>query len=55
VTPYQAAWPSSATTRVNPQTVVLAGYSDNYSGLRDVDLAQTDRTSFIKLGYAWVL
>jgi hypothetical protein len=41
--------------KVNPQTVLLVGYSDNYSGLRDVSLTQTDRTFFLKLGYAWVL
>ena len=41
--------------KVNPQTVVLVGYSDNHSGLRDVSLTQTDRTFFLKLGYAWVL
>ena len=41
--------------KVNPQTVVLAGYSDNHAGLRDVSLTQTDRTFFLKLGYAWVL
>jgi hypothetical protein len=41
--------------KLNPQTVVLVGYSDNYSGLRDLSLTQTDRTFFLKLGYAWVL
>jgi hypothetical protein len=41
--------------KVNPQTVLLVGYSDNYSGLRDLNLTQTDRTFFLKLGYAWVL
>jgi hypothetical protein len=41
--------------KVNPQTVLLVGYSDNYAGLRDVSLTQTDRTFFVKLGYAWVL
>ena len=41
--------------KVNPQTVVLVGYSDNHSGLRDVSLTQTDRTFFLKLGYAWIL
>jgi hypothetical protein len=41
--------------KVNPQTVILAGYSDNHAGLRDVSLTQTDRTFFLKLGYAWVL
>jgi uncharacterized protein DUF5916 len=41
--------------KVNPQTVLLVGYSDNYSGRRDVSLTQADRTFFLKLGYAWVL
>jgi hypothetical protein len=41
--------------KLNPQTVVLVGYSDNHSGLRDLSLTQTDRTFFLKLGYAWVL
>ena len=34
--------------------VVLVGYSDNHSGLREVSLTQTDRTFSLKLGYAWV-
>jgi hypothetical protein len=40
--------------KVNPQTVILAGYSDNHTGLRNVDLTRTDRTFFLKLGYAWL-
>jgi hypothetical protein len=39
---------------VNPQTVLLVGYSDNGSGLEDVALTRTDRTFFLKIGYAWV-
>ena len=39
--------------KLNPQTVVFVGYSDNYLGLTDVDLTQLDRTFFVKLGYAW--
>jgi hypothetical protein len=39
--------------KLNPQTVVFVGYSDNYLGLTDVDLSQLDRTFFVKLGYAW--
>jgi hypothetical protein len=50
--------------KINPQTVLLAGYSDNQLGLPGgdittpfgrTDLTQTDRTFFLKLGYAWVL
>lgn len=40
--------------KINPQTVALIGYSDNYAGFERVDLTQTDRTFFIKLGYAWL-
>jgi hypothetical protein len=43
--------------KVNPQTVVFVGYSDTYLGGRDtttIDLAQTNRTFFMKLGYAWL-
>jgi len=39
--------------KLNPQTVVFLGYSDNYLGLVDVSLTQRDRTFFVKLGYAW--
>ncbi len=41
--------------KVNPQTVVFAGYSDNYSGgeAPAVDLRRQNRTFFVKLGYAW--
>ncbi|MDJ0657233.1 MAG: DUF5916 domain-containing protein [Xanthomonadales bacterium] len=40
--------------KVNPRTVLFAGYSE--SGLEDdevVDLVTTSRTLFFKLGYAW--
>jgi hypothetical protein len=46
--------------KLNPQTVLFLGYSDNYTGgdfaglTRRVDLTQTDRTVFMKLGYALV-
>ena len=44
--------------KVNPQTVVFLGYSDNALGslnseLDRTDLTRTDRTFFLKLGYAW--
>ena len=48
--------------KINPQTVLLAGYSDNQSGIATgiiptspTDLARTDRTFFFKIGYAWVM
>lgn len=39
--------------KLNPQTVVFIGYSDNYLGMTGIDITQTDRTFFVKLGYAW--
>jgi hypothetical protein len=44
--------------KVNPQTVLFLGYSDNASGyltqeLERNDITRTDRTFFLKLGYAW--
>jgi hypothetical protein len=41
--------------KINPQTVLFLGYSDNHMGLRGIDLTQTDRTFFIKFGYAFIL
>ncbi|MFL6289710.1 MAG: DUF5916 domain-containing protein [Thermoanaerobaculia bacterium] len=38
--------------KLNPQTVLFAGYSDNHLGTQEVDLTQRDRTFFVKLGYA---
>jgi hypothetical protein len=40
--------------KLNPQTVLLVGYSDNASGTQTVDLVRSDRTFFLKVGYAWV-
>ncbi len=42
--------------KLNPQTVVFAGYSDNYTGADTpaADLRRQDRTFFVKLGYAWM-
>jgi hypothetical protein len=40
--------------KLNPQTVVFVGYSDNYRGYTGVDMLQKDRTFFIKMGYAWL-
>ncbi len=41
--------------KLNPRTVLFLGYSDNHFGTPDFSLAQTDRTFFVKLGYAWTL
>ncbi len=40
--------------KLNPQTVLFAGYSDNSIGDERIDLTRNDRTFFLKLGYAWV-
>ena len=41
--------------KLNPQTVVLLGYSDLYEETRLVDeLTQRNRNFFLKLGYAWL-
>ena len=39
--------------KINPQTVLFLGYSDNYLGMTGIDVTQTDRTFFMKVGYAW--
>jgi hypothetical protein len=39
--------------KLNPQTVIFAGYSDNSAAMRGNDLQQQNRTFFVKLGYAW--
>lgn len=41
--------------KINPRTVLFLGYSDTYQGLVDVDLTQTNRTFFFKIGYALTL
>lgn len=41
--------------KLNPQTVLFLGYSDNRLGLQGISLDQTDRTFFFKVGYAFVL
>ncbi len=41
--------------KINPRTVLFLGYSDTYQGLLDVDLTQTNRTFFFKIGYALTL
>jgi len=42
------------TYKVNPQTALFVGYTDNQFGTEAFDLVRTDRTFFVKLGYAWV-
>ena len=39
--------------KINPWTVFYLGYSNNYQGSNEFDLIQSDRTFFVKLGYAW--
>jgi hypothetical protein len=41
--------------KLNARTVLFAGYSDNHLGQENIDLTQTNRTFFFKIGYAWVL
>jgi hypothetical protein len=41
--------------KLNAQTVLFIGYGDNYYGGFEYGLTQSDRTLFVKLGYAWVL
>ena len=41
--------------KINPQTVLFLGYTDNYHGNQYYDLTQSDRTFFAKIGYAWQL
>jgi hypothetical protein len=41
--------------KINPRTVLFLGYSDNSLGSQDFRLTQTDRTFFLKIGYAWQL
>src|SRR5262249_18369665 len=38
--------------KLNPETVLFAGYSDTRLGRDFIQLTQTDRTFFVKLGYA---
>ncbi len=40
---------------INPQTVLFLGYSDDYYGYQNIPLIQTNRTFFLKIGYALVL
>jgi hypothetical protein len=38
--------------KINPQTMLYLGYSDNHFGNQDFSLTQSDRTFFMKVGYA---
>lgn len=40
--------------KLNPQTVLFLGYSDNWQGAQGIDLGQQNRTFFAKVGYAWI-
>lgn len=41
--------------RINPQTVLFLGYSDNHSGWNGIELTRKDRTFFFKIGYSLAL
>jgi hypothetical protein len=41
--------------KVNARTVLFLGYSDNQLAVDDTARTRTDRTFFLKLGYAWIL
>lgn len=41
--------------KLNPQTVLFLGYSDNSYGFGRVSLTRNDRTFFLKIGYALAL
>lgn len=41
--------------KINPQTVLFLGYSDDYYGYSIIPLKQNNRTFFLKIGYALVL
>jgi hypothetical protein len=40
--------------KLNPQTVLFAGYSDTRLGAESIDLTQAGRTFFLKVGYAFL-
>ena len=41
--------------KVNPQTVLFVGYSSTREGDERIDVTETDRTLFVKVGYAWAM
>jgi hypothetical protein len=40
--------------KINPQTLVFIGYSENRFGMEGIVLSQLDRTFFAKISYAWL-
>jgi len=38
--------------KINPQTVLFAGYTDTQAGVNEIDFTQTGRSFFLKVGYA---
>jgi len=40
--------------KLNPQTVLFAGYDDTRFGENGIDITQTDRSFFLKVGYAFL-
>jgi hypothetical protein len=41
--------------KINPQTMLFLGYSDDHYGDGNIPLKQTNRTFFLKIGYALVM
>ena len=41
--------------KLNPQTVLFVGYSDNSVGDQANQLQRQNRTFFTKVGYAWIM
>ncbi len=41
--------------KINPQTILFLGYSDNYDDDERTTILRTDRTFFFKIGYAWLV
>jgi hypothetical protein len=41
--------------KLNPQSAIYVGYSDASAGTQDYELTRTDRTFFVKIGYAFLL
>jgi hypothetical protein len=40
--------------KLNPQSAIYVGYSDASQGTQDYELTRTDRTLFVKIGYAFL-
>ncbi len=40
--------------KLNPQTVLFAGYDDTRFGQNEIDITQTNRSFFLKVGYAFL-